>query len=148
MYAIIQTGGKQYRVAEGDTVSVEKLVAEEGAQVTFDQVLTVVDAADVKVGRPLVDGAPWPLYVRQELAAGAGDRSDPVAFARIPLIPSRQGSFLDASEPLLPPVPQPSPGSPRRERRQYRRADRRGCRWPECRRDGRSWLLSRPASRR
>ncbi|MBQ0108216.1 MAG: 50S ribosomal protein L21 [Phascolarctobacterium sp.] len=57
MYAIIKTGGKQYRVAEGDTVQVEKLAAEVGAEVTFDQVLTVVDGADVKIGKPLVAGA-------------------------------------------------------------------------------------------
>lgn len=57
MYAIIKTGGKQYRVAQGDTVQVEKLAAEVGAEVTFDQVLTVVDGADVKIGKPLVAGA-------------------------------------------------------------------------------------------
>ena len=57
MYAIIQTGGKQYKVAEGDTVLVEKLEAAEGDVVTFDQVLTVVKDSDVVVGKPLVDGA-------------------------------------------------------------------------------------------
>lgn len=57
MYAIVKTGGKQYRVAQGDTVQVEKLAAEVGAEVTFDQVLTVVDGADVKIGKPLVAGA-------------------------------------------------------------------------------------------
>lgn len=57
MYAIMQTGGKQYRVAEGDTIFVEKLDAEEGAEVTFDKVLAVVDGEDVKVGKPLVAGA-------------------------------------------------------------------------------------------
>ena len=57
MYAIMQTGGKQYRVAEGDTIFVEKLYAEEGAEVTFDKVLAVVDGEDVKVGKPLVAGA-------------------------------------------------------------------------------------------
>ncbi|MBQ7477769.1 MAG: 50S ribosomal protein L21 [Selenomonadaceae bacterium] len=57
MYAIIKTGGKQYRVAEGDVVMVEKLEAAEGDAVVFDQVLTVVNDGDVKVGKPLVDGA-------------------------------------------------------------------------------------------
>lgn len=57
MYAIVKTGGKQYRVAQGDTVQVEKLAAEVGAEVVFDQVLTVVDGADVKIGKPLVAGA-------------------------------------------------------------------------------------------
>ena len=57
MYAIIKTGGKQYRVAEGDVIRIEKLSAEEGEGVTFDEVLTVVDGDIVKVGRPLVEGA-------------------------------------------------------------------------------------------
>ena len=57
MYAIIKTGGKQYKVSEGDSIVIEKLDAEEGATVEFDQVLTVVDGDDVKIGRPVVDGA-------------------------------------------------------------------------------------------
>ena len=57
MYAIVKTGGKQYKVAEGDTLCVEKLDAGEGETVVFDQVLTVVNDVSVKVGRPMVDGA-------------------------------------------------------------------------------------------
>ena len=57
MYAIIKTGGKQYKVAEGDSIYVEKLEAAVGDAVTFDQVLTVVRDSDVRVGRPLVEGA-------------------------------------------------------------------------------------------
>ena len=57
MYAIIKTGGKQYRVAEGDVITVEKLTAEAGDSVTFDEVLAIVDGANTKVGKPLVDGA-------------------------------------------------------------------------------------------
>ena len=57
MYAIIKTGGKQYKVAEGDSVFVEKLDAEEGSSVTFDEVSLVANGDDVKVGTPLVDGA-------------------------------------------------------------------------------------------
>ena len=57
MYAIIKTGGKQYRVAEGDVVMVEKLAANEGEAVTFDQVLSVVKDDEVVVGKPLVEGA-------------------------------------------------------------------------------------------
>ncbi|MBQ7515108.1 MAG: 50S ribosomal protein L21 [Schwartzia sp.] len=57
MYAIIQTGGKQYKVAEGDTIYVEKLEAAEGDAVTFEEVLTVVRDGDVTVGKPLVSGA-------------------------------------------------------------------------------------------
>ena len=57
MYAVIKTGGKQYRVAEGDVLNVEKLNAEAGSEVGFDEVLTVVNDADVKIGQPVVEGA-------------------------------------------------------------------------------------------
>ena len=57
MYAIIATGGKQYKVSEGDIITIEKLGKEAGEKVTFDQVLTVVNDADVKVGTPVVEGA-------------------------------------------------------------------------------------------
>ena len=56
MYAIIETGCKQYKVEQGDVVFVEKLGVEEGETVTFDKVL-VVGGDDVKVGTPYVDGA-------------------------------------------------------------------------------------------
>ncbi|MBB5263783.1 large subunit ribosomal protein L21 [Catenibacillus scindens] len=56
MYAIIATGGKQYKVAEGDVINVEKLGVEAGESVVFDQVL-VVSGDDVKVGNPTVEGA-------------------------------------------------------------------------------------------
>ena len=57
MYAVIQTGGKQYRVNQGDIIKVEKLTADVGSKVDFDQVLLVGEGADVKVGAPVVDGA-------------------------------------------------------------------------------------------
>ncbi len=57
MYAIIETGGKQYKVSEGDVVFVEKLDVEAGSAVTIDKVLVVADGADVKVGAPYVEGA-------------------------------------------------------------------------------------------
>ncbi len=56
MYAIIATGGKQYKVSEGDVIRVEKLEAEAGETVTFDQVLVVSDG-ELKVGAPTVAGA-------------------------------------------------------------------------------------------
>jgi len=56
MYAIIETGGKQVRVEEGQEIYVEKLAAEAGDSVTFDKVL-LVGGDDVKVGAPFVDGA-------------------------------------------------------------------------------------------
>ena len=57
MYAVIETGGKQYKVAEGDVIFVEKMGAEEGAEVKFDKVILVGDENGVKVGAPVVDGA-------------------------------------------------------------------------------------------
>jgi large subunit ribosomal protein L21 len=57
MYAVIETGGKQYRVQEGDVLKVEKLPVEVGTTVEFDRVLTVVDNGAVKVGRPVLEGA-------------------------------------------------------------------------------------------
>ena len=56
MYAVIKTGGKQYRVTQGDTLRVETLDASEGDAVEFDQILMVGDGEDVKIGTPLVDG--------------------------------------------------------------------------------------------
>ena len=56
MYAVIRTGGKQYRVAENDTLQIEKLSVEPGETVDFD-VLAVGEGADLKIGTPTVDGA-------------------------------------------------------------------------------------------
>jgi len=57
MYAVIKTGGKQYRVKAGDMLVVEKLDGDAGAQVAFDQVLMLGDGSDVVVGAPVVEGA-------------------------------------------------------------------------------------------
>jgi large subunit ribosomal protein L21 len=59
MYAVIETGGKQYRVEPGQTVVVEKLAGDKGAAVAFDRILLVSsgDGTDVKVGKPTLDGA-------------------------------------------------------------------------------------------
>lgn len=57
MYAVIQTGGKQYKVSTGQLLDVELLPEAAGEQVELDQVLMVVDGEDVTVGTPLVDGA-------------------------------------------------------------------------------------------
>lgn len=56
MYAVIKTGGKQYRVAEGDTLRVEKLNAETGASLEIPDVLMVAEGTDVKVGNPYIAG--------------------------------------------------------------------------------------------
>ena len=57
MHAIIETGGKQYKVAEGDTLFIEKLPNEAGDNVTFDKVLAVIDGDKITVGTPVVEGA-------------------------------------------------------------------------------------------
>lgn len=57
MYAVIATGGKQYRVSEGDEIFIEKLVGEAGDAVKFDQVLAVSDDNGLKAGTPIVEGA-------------------------------------------------------------------------------------------
>lgn len=57
MLAIIKTGGKQYKIEEGDKIKVEKLEGEEGSVITFDEVFLVGDENEVKVGTPVVAGA-------------------------------------------------------------------------------------------
>jgi large subunit ribosomal protein L21 len=57
MYAVFRTGGKQYRAAKGDILRLEKLEAEEGATVKFDEVLLVGEGTDIKVGSPLLSGS-------------------------------------------------------------------------------------------
>ena len=56
-YAVIRTGGKQYRVAPGDVVRIERLSGDVGSAVEFSEVLIAADDAGIRVGRPLVDGA-------------------------------------------------------------------------------------------
>ncbi len=67
MYAVIVTGGKQYRVAEGDIIQIEKLDAEEGASVNFDNVLMVGEGDSVKIGAPYVDGCKVTATVQSQL---------------------------------------------------------------------------------
>jgi large subunit ribosomal protein L21 len=57
MYAVVATGGKQYKVEAGEILRVEKLQGDVGAQVAFDQVLLLADGENVKVGQPMVPGA-------------------------------------------------------------------------------------------
>ena len=57
MHAIIETGGKQYKVAEGDTLFIEKLSAEAGEAVVFDKVLAILDGDKATFGAPVVEGA-------------------------------------------------------------------------------------------
>ena len=71
MYAIIATGGKQYKVAEGDIITIEKLGVEAGENVTFDQVLAV-GGEELKVGTPTVAGATVEASVVKEGSSFGG----------------------------------------------------------------------------
>jgi large subunit ribosomal protein L21 len=71
MYAVIKTGGKQYRVAAGEKVKVEKLPAEIGAELVLDQVLALGQGESMKVGAPLVQGASVKAKV---VSHGLGDK--------------------------------------------------------------------------
>ena len=71
MYAIIKTGGKQYKVAEGDILNVEKLNAEKGAEVVFDEVLAIINDGEVTVGKPFIDGAKVTATVEEQ---GKGEK--------------------------------------------------------------------------
>lgn len=79
MYAVIATGGKQYRVEKGGVVRIEMLSAEPGATVEFDQVLLISDGDKVKVGAPLVKGSKVVATVEKH---GKGDKVSIVKFRR------------------------------------------------------------------
>ena len=64
MYAVIHTGGKQYRVQEGEVLRVEKLSAEAGSQIEFDRVLLVGEGEALTIGRPFVEGGKVTATVR------------------------------------------------------------------------------------
>ena len=57
MYAVVKTGGKQYRVSAGEKLKIEQIPADIGAEIVLDQVLLVADGDNLKMGRPLVAGA-------------------------------------------------------------------------------------------
>ncbi len=71
MYAVIKTGGKQYRVASGEKIKVEQIAADVGQEIVIDQVLAVGDGSGLKVGTPLVSGA---TVVATVLAHGKHDK--------------------------------------------------------------------------
>jgi len=88
MYAVIQTGGKQYRVAQGDTLRVEKLAADEGATVELDKVLMVANGEDIKIGAPYVAGGKVTAKVKSH---GRGDKVMIIKFRRRKHYMRRQG---------------------------------------------------------
>jgi large subunit ribosomal protein L21 len=79
MYAVIATGGKQYRVTQDGVLRIEKLEAEPGATVEFDQVLLVGEGAEVKLGKPLVAGGKVTATVVRH---GKGSKVSVVKFKR------------------------------------------------------------------
>ena len=79
MYAVIQTGGKQYRISEGDSLRVEKLDASEGASVELDNVLMVADGDSIKVGSPYVAGGKVTATVKSH---GRHDKIEVIKFRR------------------------------------------------------------------
>ena len=103
MYAVIKTGGKQYKVAPGEKLKVEQIPADVGAEVILDQVLMVGDGASVRLGQPVVAGASVKATV---VAHGA----------------RRQGHDLqDAPAQALPETPGSSTGLHRAQDRRHRR---------------------------
>ena len=88
MYAVIQTGGKQYRVAQGSTLKIEKIDAEEGASVELDKVLMVADGDDIQLGAPYVDGGKVTATIK---AHGRGKKVHITKFRRRKHHLKRQG---------------------------------------------------------
>lgn len=88
MYAVIVTGGKQYRVAPGDTLRVEKLETPEGESVNLDRVLMVADGNDIKLGKPFIEGGCVTAKVK---AHGRGKKVEIIKFRRRKHHMKRQG---------------------------------------------------------
>jgi large subunit ribosomal protein L21 len=88
MYAVIVTGGKQYKVAEGEYLKIEKLEIAIGEAVTFDRVLLTSNGDDVKIGAPVVEGA---TVVAEVIAQGRHDKVTIIKFRRRKHHMKRQG---------------------------------------------------------
>jgi large subunit ribosomal protein L21 len=88
MYAVIVTGGKQYKVAEGEFLKIEKLEVATGESVTFDRVLLVGNGDDVQIGAPVVDGA---KVVAEVITQGRHDKIRIIKFRRRKHHMKRQG---------------------------------------------------------
>jgi large subunit ribosomal protein L21 len=95
MYAVIKTGGKQYRVSRGDTLKVEKLEAGEGDAVEFDQVLMVGEGEAVKIGTPYVEGSRVSARVKSQ---GRGPKVEIIKFRRRKHHMKRMGHRQDYTE--------------------------------------------------
>lgn len=95
MYAVIETGGKQYRVAQDDVIRVEKLAVAEGDSITIDRVLMVGEGADAKVGSPVVEGS---KVVASVEAHGRGDKVTIIKFRRRQKYRRKQGHRQDYTQ--------------------------------------------------
>ncbi len=95
MYAVIQTGGKQYRVKEGEYLKIETLPAETGEQVEFDKVLLIQSDAGVKVGRPFIEGGKVTATIR---AHGRHKKVNIIKFRRRKHYMKRQGHRQNYTE--------------------------------------------------
>ena len=69
MYAVIETGGKQYKVNEGDVFAVEKLDGEKNSALVFDKVLLTADGADVQIGQPYLSGVKVQATIAEQVKA-------------------------------------------------------------------------------
>ncbi|CAM4017602.1 50S ribosomal protein L21 [Vreelandella rituensis] len=88
MYAVIKSGGKQYRVKEGQTLKLEKLEIPTGESIEFDEVLMVADGEDVKIGAPMLEGA---KVAAEIVSHGRGDKITIIKFRRRKHSMKRQG---------------------------------------------------------
>ena len=79
MYAVFKTGGKQYRVSEGETLKIEKLEVQPGKKITFNEVLMIADGKNVQVGSPLVEKASVEAKV---ISQGKGKKVNILKFKR------------------------------------------------------------------
>ena len=79
MYAVFKTGGKQYRVSEGETLKIEKLEVEPGKKITFNEVLMIADGENVQLGSPLVEKASVEAKV---ISQGKGKKVNILKFRR------------------------------------------------------------------
>ncbi len=95
MHAVIQTGGKQYRVSEGDSLRVEKLDAEAGSSLEISEVLLVSDGDTVKIGTPYLDGGKVTAEVTEH---GRGDKVEIIKFKRRKKYRRTQGHRQDYTE--------------------------------------------------
>jgi large subunit ribosomal protein L21 len=95
MYAVVKTGGKQYKVAPGENVMVEKLLAEVGAEVLLDEVLLVSEGDNVRLGQPKVPGATVKATV---IAHGRGEKVKIFKMRRRKHYQKHQGHRQDYTE--------------------------------------------------